>query len=165
MDRANRRPRRLLAAVAALLAASSSAALAAPVPPVWVTGEEETPDFARCGLSYASALAAAAAAFRYNRVALASKDDWTDDRALRLYVNLNALQTGGSCAVAIHVQLDTATATTNPVTHRGQFATVVYAWEGSLLTGPASTLQNRVNADIRDAVEKCVATYERRSEE
>lgn len=155
-------------ALSLVLSPLGATARAETMPPVWVVGEEDDAQLTRCGLSYASTIASVEAALRYNRVTLASKDDWMAERALRAYVNLNAFEiesvsgrSTGLCAVSIAFFVGTATHITNPVSQKRQWARVEFCTDGVLATWNLNNAQTTTNARLRDYVDACVSKYEK----
>lgn len=129
------------------------------VPPVYVLGEEETAALRSCNLSHASATATAEATLRHSQIQVASRDDYLADRAVQLYVNLNALDLGSTCAVNISVSLNLYAVVDNPMTEKSETATIQFCDEGGLISWNKYEANRKVREIITDSVNKCISQY------
>jgi hypothetical protein len=153
----------VLAAIAMLLA---SPLAAQNLQAVYVSSEEQTAEMSQCNLTYTAAIAAAEAAFRYNRIVIAGKDEFFRDQALNFYINLNAfeikrsggLQTG-SCTVSMSVSLQTYTMARDPVSNETTWVTLQYCSNGTLAVLDKLILQQRINETVQQYVNQCASEY------
>lgn len=159
-----RLPILVLATLAATLC--STAAAAQTMPPVYVLGEDDSPESLRCGVSNSSAVSAVESALRYNRVSIESKEAWYEDRALRMYVSVNALRDeytdgsfGRSCAIDLDLQLNTYTNVFDPVSKKIFYSTIEFCKKGSLLKWDLSESQQKVNFVLKSYVDECISAY------
>lgn len=149
-----------------ILLSPASAAAQSPFPPVYVGGETDNPDMQACSTTYASAISAVEAAFRYNHVTIGTRSDYINSRAIKAYVNVNVMplrytsgEYSGVCAASVELSLEGSTTVTNPVTGTRHFAPVIYCTRGVLLTNSTLATQRRINENLSDYVNQCVAEY------
>jgi hypothetical protein len=152
--------------IAAWALVSSHVAAQESPPPIYVFGEEGTAANASCNADYASAIAAVSAALRYNRVPLATEQEFTQNRALGFYVNMNAqedvMESGRrleSCGVALNLSLESIDAVLNPIDGRRYVVVIKYCERRSLLAWHRATMQSEINNKLRDYVDQCLAQY------
>jgi hypothetical protein len=135
------------------------------MPPIYVFGEQDNDKTAACMLSYAEVVEAAKSAFRYNRIQIAAKEDYLEDRALQAYVNINAIdvrrggQSTGSCAVNVGFSVGSYTTILNPVTKSKHFGEVIFCSPGTLFVWRKEDVAQQVKETIRDYVNECVSRY------
>jgi hypothetical protein len=132
------------------------------LPPIYVSGEAEAPGLQACQVSYLSARAAVEAALRYSRVPVATRDDYVRSRAIRAYVNINAIRhsaTHQTCSADVSLQFHAGGRIVDPTTGRTHDATIEFCELGSLLIWEISGLQARINSQLRDYVDQCIVEY------
>jgi hypothetical protein len=136
------------------------------MPAMYVAGEKDTPQMIACMVSYSEAMDTVRAALRFNRVEIATRQDWLADKALRAYVNISALsqqyvsgQSIGSCSVRVDLEIGTATTIINPVTGESQFSQVLFCNRGGILQWERSTLAVKIKNSLETYVNACVTEY------
>ena len=144
-----------------------NAAAQSDMPRVHVFGEDDSESMRECQLSHDIAVATVESVLRYNRIGLASRDDYQAQQAIAAYVNLNAIRdrydtgrVGSFCSASIRFSLRSIAAVPNPATGAQHVANIVYCEKGSLLSWEAVGLQARVNETLRNFVNACLSEYE-----
>lgn len=146
-----------LAAAAALLIAPGVAA-ARDVPPIYVAGASDSPVLAKCSLSTGPLVAEMVAALKEKGVAVATRDDAANDKALFLMIDLNAMSLADiTCAGNLSLRLGTMAKVPNPVTGESQSASVLYCDTGMLFSGASA--QSSLTPAIRPWLDGCLAHY------
>jgi hypothetical protein len=142
-------------------------AFADTVPAVYVTAvDADDAGMAACGLTYSAATATAQAALRYNRVVLASREQYFADKAINLAIGINAFEIRrggegtGTCAVNLDVTLGTFTRTIDPVYKNIKWATVQYCNKSSLFTVSRFGAQGNIDQSITQFTNECISKYE-----
>lgn len=158
--------RRTFASIASMLLFLTQPACADPVPPVFVTGETDDAGMNRCNLTYSSATAAVEATLRYNRIPIATQEDFLADRAIEFYVNINAFEITradgvgtGSCAIGLYGSLETAGQTYDPIHKNMKLAEIHYCNKLGLLVLHPIDAQQKINDTLMQYANQCISEY------
>jgi hypothetical protein len=139
-----------------------SAAQAQEFPPVHVLSEQDDDDARTCQVSNSSSKAAVESELRYNRVPIATREQYVQLEALRVYVEFNALEIPGGCVVSHRISLGNYQPVLLLVTGKAMNATVEICNKGGIMSGPSHNLQSRLNAAFRDYTSQCLSEYQKK---
>jgi hypothetical protein len=152
----------------ASIATFSTEASAQELPPIFVYAEDIDDSETACGIRQASLVAAVESALRYNRVSIANNDDYINDRALSIYVNMMAApinyESGrgtGSCYGSPMLSLETSFRVTNPVTGTMNWATVTFCRKRSLVIRRQADFAAEIDRGLSEMASECVSEYAR----
>lgn len=130
------------------------------LPPIFPIAEENVDGNIACNVLQEPLLNAAKAALRYNNVQTGSRDDALEANATILYINANSVTYGPGCAVSLNVSLRNIAPVYLSALAKSVTSTVLICDQGTLITGSVSTLQTRVNAQVKDDVDACITQLE-----
>ena len=115
-------------------------------------------DIRECGLSSDSVTASLASLMRYNRIAM--------DKSLNsvnLYHQVTSIDLGNSCASNINISFHTYEPSIFvPTLKKNISADAVLCNKTVLLTGPKSSMQNRVNNEAKSLAEECLLVIDKK---
>lgn len=156
----------LTSGICANLLIAPVVAKADPIPPLYVFGDLAVDSASQCNLTMTASVSAAEAALRFNRVQVASETDFFGNKALAIYLKLNAFEIKrvgsvgtGSCAVSLSLELGTYSGTYDPVARNSKYGKLVYCENSTLIVIEKMQAQNSVNDSIMEYVNECISTY------
>lgn len=127
---------------------------------IYVSSEKEDQDMRKCGISYDALTAAVKGTLRYNRIPIATEQDYFGDRANNLYVNVTAFPIDETnCAAALAIKLENHTKVMDPVAGQERWADIVYCDKTQLLNWNRYKIEDELIGSAKQFTEQCLADY------
>lgn len=144
--------------IVVLILVFSSSLYALDLQRAYVFSEKDDGDNTKCGISYNAATSAVEAELRQNRIVIGSdKSDYI------FYVNNLALSYGESCAVNVSLEAYYFASVPLPsIKNKKIFGQVSLCHEGTILSGPTYSLQNRINDSLKSMTDQCISRIEKK---